>query len=61
MSFHFGCPVPSGSGNAFSIVRCFRSGGKVPLPGNGMYVVTAFLLLIPLGGAAPPAPCSRSA
>ena len=37
------------------------AGGKVPLPGNGMCVVTAFLLLIPLGSSAPPAPCSCSA
>ncbi|WP_419646719.1 prepilin-type N-terminal cleavage/methylation domain-containing protein [Victivallis vadensis] len=31
-------------------------GGKVPLPCNGMCVVTTFLLLIPLVGFAPPAP-----
>ena len=37
------------------------AGGKVPLPGNGMCVVTTFLLLIPLGSPAPPAPRSRSA
>ncbi len=30
----------------------------MPLPGNGMCVVTAFLLLIPQGGSAPPAPRS---
>ena len=36
-------------------------GGKVPLPDNGMCVVTSFLLLIPLGSSAPPAPRFRSA
>ena len=36
-------------------------GGKVPPPDNGMCVVTAFLLLIPLGSSAFLSPRFRSA
>ena len=65
-------PIPAAKGMEYTyclyytdpedgkLYRCERTGeqpgGKVTLPNNGMCVVTAFLLLIPLGSAAPPAP-----